>query len=199
MYWPNIRLFHKHPCIYLQKTSLKLVLLQCFPGFTLFPLHPWMKASIFWKWWIHCALHRTAELYKTAHCTKSSMTCTCWVCSAWANHLPRAQIQTSPFQTYPTLGRSTEALHAVHSFSLFYGKGNDVQIVTLSSEKESLLSALLLVARFKIQKIPTKQARNENQQLSLQQAFKYNMCVTNKQNKLNIIFLYQQLYSCMGT
>lgn len=132
-------------------------------------------------------------------CTKSSITGTCWVCSVWANHLPRAQIQTSSFQTYPTLGRSTEALHAVHSFSLFYGKGNDVQIVTLLSEKESLFSALLLVTRFKIQKIPTKQAHNENQQLPLQQAFKYNICVKNKQNKLNIIFLYQQLYSCMGT
>lgn len=144
-------------------------------------------------------MHCTAELYKIAHCTKSSITCMCWVCNVWANHPPSTQIQTSPFQTYLTLGRNTEDLHAVHSFSLFYRKGNDAQVVTLLSEKESLVSALLLVTKFKMQKIPTKQAHNENQQRSLQQAFKYNISVKPKQSKADTVFLYQQLYSCMST
>lgn len=63
--------------------------------------------------------------------------------------------QPFSFQTYPTPGRSTEPLHAVHSFSLLYGNGNDVQIVTLLTEEESLFSALLLVTKFKVQKSPT--------------------------------------------
>lgn len=116
-----------------------------------------------------------------------------------AHHPPSTQVQTSPFQTYPTLGTSTEPLHAAHSFALFYKRGNDVQIVTLLLEKESLFSTLLLVIKSEIQKIPTKQAHNESQQVSLQQAFKYNICVKPQQNKADTVFLYQKLYSCMST
>jgi len=83
------------------------------------------------------------------------------------------------------------------ALSLFYSKGNDVQIVTLLSEKESFFSTI--ATSYKTLKIPTKQEHNENQQLPLQQAFKHNLCVKSKQNKADTGFLYQQLYSCMST
>lgn len=58
------------------------------------------------------------------------------------------------------------------------------------------IPALLLVAKSDIQKLPTKQAHSENQWLSLQQRFKYNVGVKPSKTKL---FLYQQLYSCVTT
>lgn len=97
-----------------------------------------------------------------------------------------AEVQTCPFPPFPPQAEA-QGPSMIHVFP-DQQERKWVQRVTLLSDKENLFRALLLVAKSKIQKLPSRQARSENQWLSVQQAFKYNACVKPSKTELILCF-----------